>query len=213
MQVKLNVIVGAVVAMCAVAASAQEVVVKIGHVAPMSGAQAHYGKDNENGARMAIEDLNAKGVVIGGKKVKLELVAEDDAADPKQGAAVATKLCDCQGQRRGRPPELGHHDSGLEDLQRLRHSDDHRRGDEPEADAAGLQERLPHHRQRQRARRRPGAARREQPEAQEGRDHRRPHGLRPGRRRSVQEDRAWPAACRSSTSSTRTTRPPTSWPS
>ncbi len=93
MQVKLNVIMGAVVAMCAVAASAQEVV-KIGHVAPMSGAQAHYGKDNENGARMAVEDLNAKGVVIGGKKVKLELMAEDDAADPKQGAAVATKLCD-----------------------------------------------------------------------------------------------------------------------
>ena len=95
MQVKLNVIVGAVAAMCAVAASAQEVV-KIGHVAPMSGAQAHYGKDNENGARMAVEDLNAKGVVIGGKKVKLELVAEDDAADPKQGAAVATKLCDAK---------------------------------------------------------------------------------------------------------------------
>ncbi len=96
MQVKLNVIVGAVVAMCGVAASAQDAVVKIGHVAPMSGGQAHYGKDNENGARMAVEDLNAKGVVIGGKKVKLELVAEDDAADPKQGAAVATKLCDAK---------------------------------------------------------------------------------------------------------------------
>jgi branched-chain amino acid transport system substrate-binding protein len=96
MQVKLSVIMGAVVAMCAVAASAQETVVKIGHVAPMSGAQAHYGKDNENGARMAVEDLNAKGVVIAGKKVKLELVAEDDAADPKQGAAVATKLCDAK---------------------------------------------------------------------------------------------------------------------
>ena len=96
MQVKLNVIVGAVVAMCAVAASAQETVVKIGHVAPMSGGQAHYGKDNENGARMAVEDLNAKGVVVGGKKIKLELVAEDDAADPKQGAAVATKLCDAK---------------------------------------------------------------------------------------------------------------------
>ncbi len=94
MQVKLNVIMGAVVAMCAVAASAQETVVKIGHVAPMSGGQAHYGKDNANGARMAVEDLNAKGVVVGGKKIKLELMAEDDAADPKQGAAVATKLCD-----------------------------------------------------------------------------------------------------------------------
>ena len=70
--------------------------VKIGHVAPMSGGQAHYGKDNENGARMAVDDLNAKGIVIGGKKVKLELAAEDDAADPKQGAAVATKLCDAK---------------------------------------------------------------------------------------------------------------------
>src|SRR5574337_1481732 len=96
MQVKLNVIVGAIVATYAFAVSAQEAVVKIGHVAPMSGPQAHYGKDNENGARMAVEDLNAKGVVIGGKKVKLELMAEDDAADPKQGAAVATKLCDAK---------------------------------------------------------------------------------------------------------------------
>jgi len=96
MQVKLSLIVGAIATMFSVAASAQETVVKIGHVAPMSGPQAHYGKDNENGARMAVEDLNAKGVVIGGKKVKLELMAEDDAADPKQGAAVATKLCDAK---------------------------------------------------------------------------------------------------------------------
>ncbi len=76
------------------AASAQEMVVKIGHVAPTSGAIAHLGKDNENGARMAIDDLNAKGVTIGGKKVKFELLAEDDGADPKQGAAAAQKLVD-----------------------------------------------------------------------------------------------------------------------
>ena len=75
------------------AAWAQEVV-KIGHVAPLSGAIAHLGKDNENGARLAIEDLNAKGISIGGKKVKFELLAEDDAADPKQGAAAAQKLAD-----------------------------------------------------------------------------------------------------------------------
>jgi branched-chain amino acid transport system substrate-binding protein len=96
MQVKLNMIVGAIVTMSAFAASAQEAVVKIGHVAPMSGGQAHYGKDNENGARMAVDDLNAKGVMISGKKVKIELMAEDDAADPKQGTAVATKLCDAK---------------------------------------------------------------------------------------------------------------------
>lgn len=96
MQVKLNVLAAASVALLAGAASAQDMVVKIGHVGPVSGAQAHYGKDNENGARMAIEDLNAKGVTIGGKKVKLELVAEDDAADPKQGTAAAQKLCDAK---------------------------------------------------------------------------------------------------------------------
>ena len=96
MLVKLHVIAAASVALLAGAASAQDMVVKIGHVGPVSGAQAHYGKDNENGARMAIDDLNAKGVTIGGKKVKLELVAEDDAADPKQGTAAAQKLCDAK---------------------------------------------------------------------------------------------------------------------
>ncbi|MDP3163888.1 MAG: branched-chain amino acid ABC transporter substrate-binding protein, partial [Hydrogenophaga sp.] len=69
-------------------------IVKIGHVGPVSGAQAHYGKDNENGVRMAIEDLNKQGVMIGGKKATFEIVAEDDAADPKQGTAAAQKLCD-----------------------------------------------------------------------------------------------------------------------
>ena len=73
--------------------SVQEVV-KIGHVAPLSGVIAHLGQDNENGARLAIEELNAKGVSINGKKVKFELLAEDDAADPKQGTAAAQKLVD-----------------------------------------------------------------------------------------------------------------------
>jgi branched-chain amino acid transport system substrate-binding protein len=85
----------ALAAACGVV-GAQEQVVKIGHVAPMSGPQAHYGKDNENGVRMAIEDLNAQGVTIAGKKVKLEIQAEDDAADPKQGTAAAQKLCDAK---------------------------------------------------------------------------------------------------------------------
>ncbi len=71
-------------------------VVKIGHVGPVSGAQAHYGKDNENGARMAIDELNTQGIVLGGKKVKFELLAEDDGADPKQGTAAAQKLCDAK---------------------------------------------------------------------------------------------------------------------
>ncbi|WP_295640902.1 branched-chain amino acid ABC transporter substrate-binding protein [uncultured Methylibium sp.] len=97
MQLRLNAIVAAMTLLAAATAvSAQEQVVKIGHVGPVSGAQAHYGKDNENGARMAIEELNSQGITIGGKKIKFELVAEDDAADPKQGAAAAQKLCDAK---------------------------------------------------------------------------------------------------------------------
>jgi branched-chain amino acid transport system substrate-binding protein len=96
MQVKLNAIVAATLVMIGGAAYAQDAVVKIGHVGPTSGAIAHLGKDNENGARMAVDDLNAKGVVIGGKKVKIELDAEDDAGDPKQGTAVAQKLVDAK---------------------------------------------------------------------------------------------------------------------
>ncbi|GAB4397952.1 MAG: branched-chain amino acid ABC transporter substrate-binding protein [Rhodoferax sp.] len=96
MHMKLKLTAAAALTFAAGVALAQDMVVKIGHVAPVSGPQASYGKDNENGARMAIEDLNKQGVVIGGKKVKFELMAEDDAADPKQGAAVAQKLCDAK---------------------------------------------------------------------------------------------------------------------
>lgn len=74
--------------------AAEEQIVKIGHVGPISGAISHLGKDNENGGKMAIEELNAKGLTIGGKKIKFELLAEDDAGDPKQGTTVAQKLVD-----------------------------------------------------------------------------------------------------------------------
>ncbi len=83
-------------AAAAPAPAAAGMVVKIGHVGPTSGAIAHLGKDNENGARMAIEELNAAGTMIDGKKVTFELMAEDDAADPKQGTAVAQKLVDAK---------------------------------------------------------------------------------------------------------------------
>ncbi|MEQ6437842.1 branched-chain amino acid ABC transporter substrate-binding protein [Comamonas sp. w2-DMI] len=86
--------IAAAVAGMGTAAMAQEQVIKIGHIGPVSGPQAHFGKDDENGVRMAIEDLNAKGMEIGGKKVKFVLVAEDDVADPKQGTAASQKLCD-----------------------------------------------------------------------------------------------------------------------
>lgn len=73
---------------------ATELVVKIGASSPLTGAQAHIGKDNENGTRMAIDDANKKGITIGGKKIRFEMISEDDQADPKTATIVAQKLVD-----------------------------------------------------------------------------------------------------------------------
>ena len=80
----------------AAAANAQEQIAKIGHVGPLSGQIAHLGKDNENGARMAIDALNTKNFRIAGKKIKFVLLGEDDAATPQQGTAAAQKLVDAK---------------------------------------------------------------------------------------------------------------------
>ncbi|MCC2637719.1 MAG: branched-chain amino acid transporter substrate-binding protein [Moraxellaceae bacterium] len=68
--------------------------VKVGHAAPLTGPQAHLGKDNENGVRLAIDELNAQGFEVGGKKVKFELMSEDDQADPRIATTVAKKFVD-----------------------------------------------------------------------------------------------------------------------
>lgn len=79
------------------AAKAPEItVVKIGSASPLTGPQAHIGIDIRNGVQLAIDDLNAKDVVIGGKKVKFELVAEDDEANPTKATTVAQKLVDAK---------------------------------------------------------------------------------------------------------------------
>ena len=71
-----------------------DMVVRIGASAPLTGPQAQLGKDNENGTRLAIDDANAKGIMIAGRKVHFELISEDDQADPKSATIVAQKLVD-----------------------------------------------------------------------------------------------------------------------
>ena len=89
---------GALAAAMALAAGplAAQDVVKIGFASPLTGGQASYGKDNQNGAQMAIDELNASQPKIGGKAVKFELMAEDDQADPKLGPTIAQKLVDAK---------------------------------------------------------------------------------------------------------------------
>lgn len=82
-------------------------IIKIGSVAPLTGPQTHIGKDNENGARLAVDEINAQGLELGGKKVTLQLLGEDDQAEPKTATIVAQKLVDA-----GVVAVIGHLNSG-----------------------------------------------------------------------------------------------------
>ncbi|SDM48794.1 amino acid/amide ABC transporter substrate-binding protein, HAAT family [Oryzisolibacter propanilivorax] len=84
----------AVLLACAGTALAQEQVVKIGHSGPLSGPNTFAGRDNDNGVRLAVEELNARKIKVGGKTLKFEVVSEDDQCDAKTGVAVAQKFVD-----------------------------------------------------------------------------------------------------------------------
>lgn len=69
-------------------ASAQDVI-KIGVNQPLTGAVAASGNYVTDGARIAAEELNASGGVLG---KPVELVIEDNKSNPKEAVAVAEKL-------------------------------------------------------------------------------------------------------------------------
>ena len=93
--------------MIASTANAKDIVVKIGSAGPLTGPAAAFGKDGENGARLAIEDANKKGTKIGGDNVKFELISEDDQADPRNATTVAQRMADA-----GVKGVIGHITSG-----------------------------------------------------------------------------------------------------
>ena len=66
-------------------ASAQQTI-KIG--VPTS-VQLQVGRDTQNAIKMAIEDINSKGGLVGRK---LEMVAADETENPEQGIAAIKKL-------------------------------------------------------------------------------------------------------------------------
>ena len=79
--------------LAAMTAQAQERI-RVGFMSPVTGPQAANGVDNRDGVLLAIKEINAKGVKIGGKPVVFELDINDDGADPKQGVQIAQSLSD-----------------------------------------------------------------------------------------------------------------------
>ncbi len=88
------ILLAAILAGCAKHESGSELVIRIGSVAPLTGPQSHLGKDNDNGVRLAASELNASNLVIGGKKARIEILSEDDQADPRTATIVAQKFVD-----------------------------------------------------------------------------------------------------------------------
>jgi len=85
----------AIVVAAPVLSFAQNVsIVKIGFSSPLTGPQASAGVDNQGGLLMAIDQLNSQGLVIGDKKIKFDVLMEDDQGDPRSGVGVAQKLVD-----------------------------------------------------------------------------------------------------------------------
>ena len=164
---------------------AQEVV-KIGFASPLTGGQANYGKDNQNGAQMAIDELNAQKLKIGGKDVKFELMAEDDQADPKMGPLVAQKFVDAKVNGVVGALQFRRHDSRVVGLLDRRHSA--ALGvDQRQVHAAGLQDRVPPDGRRRQAGQGARRIRGEDAQVEAPRGDRRRDRVRAGARRRVRE--------------------------
>lgn len=68
--------------------------IRVGFLSPVTGPQAANGVDNRDGVLLAIKEINARGLKVGGKPVQFELDINDDGADPKQGVQIAQSLAD-----------------------------------------------------------------------------------------------------------------------
>ena len=89
-------------------AMAQEVV-KIGYSGPLSGGAALYGKNVLMGMEMAANEINAKGLEVGGKKYKIEIVSLDDKYNPSETAINVQRLI----QQHKTPAVLVPHSGGI----------------------------------------------------------------------------------------------------
>jgi branched-chain amino acid transport system substrate-binding protein len=65
-------------------------VVKVGVNYELSGEVATYGNDSVNGIKMAIDEINKAGGVLGGKKI--DLVIKDDKSDPAEATSIEESL-------------------------------------------------------------------------------------------------------------------------
>lgn len=66
-------------------------VIKIGGIGPLTGSYANYGTSVRNGAKIAVDEINAAGGIDG---KQIELLFEDSQADPESAVSAYGKLMD-----------------------------------------------------------------------------------------------------------------------
>ncbi|MCC6216696.1 MAG: ABC transporter substrate-binding protein [Polyangiaceae bacterium] len=67
--------------------------VVVGHYASMTGSEAHFGQDTDKAIRMAIDEVNGSGGVVGRK---LKVVTVDTRGDAAEAANAVTRLIDVE---------------------------------------------------------------------------------------------------------------------
>lgn len=87
MLLRMTILTGAFAISTAVAAAEP---IKIGLVTAMSGQSAKAGEAISRGLAVAIDEINAKGGLLGGRKI--ELVRRDDEGNPAKGQVAAREL-------------------------------------------------------------------------------------------------------------------------
>ncbi len=107
MRTKVSILLLAII-MITAHASVNAEVVNIGFAAPLSGPQAMYGKDLQNGMTLAVEEFNARKPKIAGKEINIKLLVEDDQADARIGVQIAQRMVD-----QGVKGVFGHYNSSV----------------------------------------------------------------------------------------------------
>jgi branched-chain amino acid transport system substrate-binding protein len=98
---------GALAATPTATPTAAPLTVRIGFVAPLTGEDANYGHDLENGVQLALDEANAQGIKIGDQTAHFELVPLDDQGDPRLGMQAAAQFVSL-----GVSAVVGHFNSG-----------------------------------------------------------------------------------------------------
>jgi branched-chain amino acid transport system substrate-binding protein len=88
-MVRCTLLMVAAISAAALGAAPAGAEVRIGVAGPMTGAQSWFGEQYLRATGLAVDELNAKGGVLG---ERVEIVIGDDFCDPEQAVAVADKL-------------------------------------------------------------------------------------------------------------------------